>query len=135
MVKKRVTRRLINLRWYVNLKKTISMLFVLFIYFGIILCQDPPDPPDAVTKVSTSAANWLKIESGVRGISMGGAQAASGRGLSGAYYNPASLAFIESSEAYFSKSQYLAGITHIVSVMQTSVFIRRKKCKFSQLSS
>jgi len=76
------------------------------------VCQDPPDPPDAVTKVGTSAANWLKIESGTRGIGMGGAQVASGRGLSGAYYNPASIAFIESSEAYFSKSAYIAGITH-----------------------
>jgi hypothetical protein len=76
------------------------------------MCQDPPDPPDAVTKVGTSAANWLKIESGTRGIGMGGAQVASGRGLSGAYYNPASIAFIENTEAYFSKSAFIAGITH-----------------------
>ena len=82
------------------------------IVFGIAICQDPPDPPDAVTKVATSAANWLKIESGVRGIGMGGSQVASGRGLSGAYYNPASITFIDGSEAYFSKSDYLAGITH-----------------------
>ena len=94
------------------MSKSCYISFIFFFTFGIILAQDPPDPPDAVTKVSTSAANWLKIESGVRGIGMGGSQAASGRGLSGAYYNPASIAFIESSEAYFSKSQYLAGITH-----------------------
>ena len=84
----------------------------MIIYFGIAVCQDPPDPPDAVTKVATSAANWLKVESGVRGIGMGGSQVASGRGLSGSYYNPASIAFINGSEAYFSKSAYLAGITH-----------------------
>ena len=87
-------------------------LIILMIVFGIAICQDPPDPPDAVTKVATSAANWLKIESGVRGIGMGGSQVASGRGLSGAYYNPASITFIDGSEAYFSKSDYLAGITH-----------------------
>ena len=91
----------------VHIKLIISM-----IVFGIAICQDPPDPPDAVTKVATSAANWLKIESGVRGIGMGGSQVASGRGLSGAYYNPASITFIDGSEAYFSKSDYLAGITH-----------------------
>ena len=88
----------------------ILFSFILFVTFGI--CQDPPDPPAAVTKVGTSAANWLKIESGVRGIGMGGSQVASGRGLSGVYYNPASITFIEGSEAYFSKSNYLAGITH-----------------------
>ena len=49
---------------------------------------------DAVTKVATSAANWLKIDTGVRGISMGGSQTASGRGISAIYYNPASIAFI-----------------------------------------
>ena len=79
---------------------------------SISLCQDPPDPPDAVTKVGTSAANWLKIESGTRGIAMGGSQVASGRGLSGSYFNPASIAFIQGSEVYFSKSNYLVGITH-----------------------
>ena len=86
----------------------ISLVFLS----GIILCQDPPDPPDAVTKVGTSAANWLKIESGTRGIAMGGSQVASGRGLSGSYFNPASIAFIDNSEVYFSKSNYFAGITH-----------------------
>ena len=90
----------------------LSVLFVCVIFSDIAISQDPPDPPDAVTKVGTSAANWLKIDSGVRGIAMGGSQAASGRGLSGAYYNPASIAFIEKSEVYYSKSNYLAGITH-----------------------
>ena len=88
----------------------VSTIYVLL--FSIAICQDPPDPPDAVTKVGTSAANWLKVESGTRGIAMGGSQVASGRGISGAYYNPASIAFIEGSEVYYSKSNYLAGITH-----------------------
>ena len=94
------------------MRNLYNILFISIVIFGIVICQDPPDPPDAVTKVGTSAANWLKIESGVRGIGMGGSQVASGRGLSGAYYNPASITFIEGSEAYFSKSDYLAGITH-----------------------
>ena len=88
-----------------------NILFASIIFIGIAVCQTPDAPP-SVTKVATSAANWLKIESGTRGISMGGSQVASGRGLSGAYYNPASIAFIEGSEAYFSKSDYIAGITH-----------------------
>ena len=80
--------------------------------YSIVLSQENPDPPEAVTKVGTSAANWLKIESGVRGISMGGSQVASGTGISGVFYNPASIAFGESSEVYYSKSYYLAGISH-----------------------
>ena len=67
---------------------------------------------EAVTKVATSAANWLKIDNGVRGISMGGSQVASGRGISGVHYNPSSITFIKSSEVFYSKSYYLAGISH-----------------------
>ncbi len=89
------------------------ILFTSIIFFSIAVCQEDVSGGTAsVTKVATSAANWLKIESGARGISMGGSQVASGRGISGAYYNPASIAFIKGSETYFSKSAYLAGITH-----------------------
>lgn len=91
----------------------MRLYFILLVLlFGIVFPQGNPDPPEAVTKVGTSAANWLKIESGVRGISMGGSQVASGVGLSGVFYNPASISFTESSEVYYSKSNYLAGITH-----------------------
>ena len=90
----------------------MRLYFILFVLmFSFVLSQEI-DPPDAVTKVGTSAANWLKIESGVRGISMGGSQVASGSGISGVFYNPASIAFGESSEVYYSKSYYLAGISH-----------------------
>ena len=89
-----------------------SNFILLILIFSIIFSQENPDPPEAVTKVATSAANWLKIESGVRGISMGGSQVASGSGISGVFYNPASIAFGQSSEVYYSKSYYLAGISH-----------------------
>ena len=85
----------------------ISLAFI----FTIVLSQEV-NPPEAVTKVATCAANWLKIESGVKGISMGGSQVASGSGISGIFYNPASIAFTKSSEVYYSKSYYLAGISH-----------------------
>ena len=89
----------------------MRLYFILFVLmFCFVLSQ--VDPPDAITKVGTSAANWLKIESGVRGISMGGSQVASGSGISGIFYNPASIAFGQSSEVYYSKSYYLAGISH-----------------------
>ena len=84
-----------------------SILYIVVIFFGLSFSEDK-----AVTKVATSAANWLKIENGVRGISMGGSQAASGRGMTGAHYNPASIAFLGGSEFFYSKSNYLADISH-----------------------
>ena len=70
------------------------------------------DIPEVVTKVATSAANWLKLETSTRAIGMGGSHVASGRGVAGIPYNPASVAFVEKSEAYFSMVNYLAGIQH-----------------------
>ena len=78
------------------------------------------DIPEVVTKVATSTANWLKLETSARAIGMGGAHVASGRGIAGIPYNPASAAFIEQSEAYFSMVNYLAGIQHGVCLLYTS---------------
>ena len=88
------------------MKSVYSIVIILF-FSNLAYSEN-----EAVTKVATSAANWLKIESGIRGISMGGSQAASGRGMTGVHYNPASIAFIKGSEVFYSKSYYLAGISH-----------------------
>ena len=83
-----------------------------FVFVCSLFAQDPRNIPDVVTKVGTCAGNWLKLETGTRAIGMGGAHVASGRGLSGIPYNPASVAFIEQSEVHFSMVNYLAGIKH-----------------------
>ena len=88
------------------MKYVYHVVIILFI-FNLAYSDDK-----AVTKVATSAANWLKIENGVRGISMGGSQVASGRGMTGVHYNPASIAFIKGSEVFYSKSSYLVEISH-----------------------
>ena len=54
--------------------RIISILITILTLMGFGISED-----EAVTKVATSAANWLKIDNGVRGISMGGSQVASGR--------------------------------------------------------
>ena len=84
-----------------------SIFCIVIIFFGLSFSEN-----EAVTKVATSAANWLKIDNGVRGISMGGSQVASGRGMTGVHYNPASITFIDGSEFFYSKSNYLADISH-----------------------
>ena len=65
-------------------------------------------------KVATSAANWLKLETGTRAIGMGGAYVAMGTGISGTPYNPASIAFIDDKDGFFSQTQYIADITYNV---------------------
>ena len=96
----------------------IKQLILCICISSVILPQDDyRDIPDIVTKVATSAANWLKLETGTRAISMSGAHVSSGRGISSLPYNPALITFMSESkkqELYCSRSNYFAGITHNV---------------------
>ena len=84
-------------------------VFLIGILFG-----EGGDIPEVVTKVATASCNWLKIETSARAVGMGGAYVAAGEGMNGVPYNPASIAYIKGSEGYYSRSNYLAGITHNV---------------------
>jgi len=88
-------------------------LLVLLILLQPVFTEESTTP-EVVSKVATAAANWLKLESGTRAIGMGGAHVAAGNGVSSIPYNPASLGFIQGSQLYYSKSNYVADITHSV---------------------
>jgi len=85
------------------------ILLILIIGIGYSQYRDIPD---VVTKVATTAGNWLKLETGARGVGMAGAMVAAGTGVSAITYNPASIGFVKGSELYYSKTNYLAGISH-----------------------
>ncbi len=68
--------------------------------------------PEIVTKVATAAANWLKMETDIRSVAMGGANVASGRSVSTIPRNPAAIAYLEKSAVYYAYSSYLAGISY-----------------------
>ena len=93
-------------------------LILLMSVCSVILSQDGyREIPDVVTKVATSAANWLKLETGTRAIAMSGAHTASGQGIASIAYNPAAITFLaenKNQEVYFSKSNYLVDISHNV---------------------
>ena len=85
--------------------------YIITLLFSLSFTQENPD---AVTRVATSAANWLKIETGTKAIGMGGAYTAVGGGIVGVPYNPASLTFVKNQEGFLSTTEYFAGITHNV---------------------
>ena len=90
-------------------KISVILLFIL-----TPLMSEIRNTPDIVTKVATCAGNWLKLETGTRAIGMGGAHVATGDGIYAVPYNPASIGFIKGSESFFSRTNYVAGITHNV---------------------
>ena len=63
-------------------------------------------------KVGTSIFRWAEIETGTRAVGMAGSQVASGNGVYAIPYNPATLGFVEKSQIFISKAEYLAGISH-----------------------
>ena len=92
-----------------NIKYLLTSLFI----FSLSVAQNI-NIPNVVTKVGSAAENWLKLETSARAIGMGGAQVAAAVGVQGIAYNPASLAFIQTNDSYYSKVNYVAGISHNV---------------------
>ena len=90
-----------------------SRFHIVFVILLGFLFGQYRDIPDVVTKVATSGANWLKIESGARGIGMGGSQVASGMGVSAIPYNPASITYLNKNQEimYFSRNDIPANPT------------------------
>ena len=91
----------------------VRLILIVLMSISMIFSQYR-DIPVVVTKVATSAANWLKLETHPRAVGLGGAFVASGRGIGAVSYNPAAIAFIEGQEGYVFRTNYVAGITHNV---------------------
>ena len=89
-------------------KQTYIKIVSVILLMGSSMCDD------VISKVATSAGNWLKLETDARAIGMGGAYVAMGAGISGVPYNPASIAFVEKQEGFLSQTKYVADITYNV---------------------
>ena len=94
--------------------KKIYRTTVLCIVLTSLLQAQYRDIPEVVTKVATSAANWLKLGTSTRAAGMGGTFVAAGQGVSAIPYNPAAVAYLEGSEVYLSRTNYVADITYNV---------------------
>ena len=90
-----------------------TLYYSIFLSFFVSISL-PGDNPDVVSRVATSAANWLKIETGTKAIGMAGAYTAMPGGVSGIPYNPSSVTFVKGQEGFFSTTQYFANISHSV---------------------
>jgi len=108
---------LVNLPLYDNLKENgmkIIRSSTLVIFITALAFGQFNDTPQVVSKVATTAGNWLKLGADVRAMAMGGAGVASGRGVSAIPSNPAAIAYLNNSQVYFSKVNYFAGISQLV---------------------
>lgn len=86
-----------------DVMKKIMILFLSLLLCTSLLAQ-------SVSKVGTTAANFLNIDVGARAVSMGGAFTTLANDASAVYWNPAGLARMDRPEAMFNHTQWLADI-------------------------
>ena len=78
----------------------------------ILICsttQAQLEDDQDISKVGTTAAQFLKISSGGRGLAMGSANVAVCSDLTSSFWNPAGLAHLKGIQVYFENNGWLAG--------------------------
>ena len=88
--------------------KFINKLFTVF----CLMVVTTPVLAQTVTKVGTSAANFLNIPVGTRSSAMGGAVTATVNDPSAMYWNPAGLATLKQNEVMVETANWFVGIHH-----------------------
>jgi hypothetical protein len=83
--------------------------------------QSGPGGQSTITKVGTTAGQFLKLGVGARAVSMGGTFVAQANDLSALYWNPAGLSHISGSAAQISHTEYLADINYNYAAFATSL--------------
>lgn len=84
-------------------------LFVAVFGFSLLHCGLYAQTSTSITQVGTSAAAFLNIQVGARGMAMGGAFVASANDATALYWNPAGIARMPKGEATVMHTNWLAG--------------------------
>ena len=85
--------------------KRIIALFIFIPSFSMAQLENDQD----ISKVGTTAAQFLKISSGSRGLAMGSANIAICSDLTSSFWNPAGLSHLKGIQVYFENNGWLAG--------------------------
>ncbi len=79
--------------------------------------QEGDIPPTDLSKVGTSAANFLKLPIGARALALGGGGVATVKDATALYWNPAGIAAIDRMTLAYNKADLYAGITHSMTAL------------------
>lgn len=93
--------------------KRLNIVIMLFLITTPALAQTlDGQGTKTITKVGTTAAQFLKIGVGARAIALGGTFVAQANDLSALYWNPAGLAQLKGGAVDLSHTQYIADINY-----------------------
>ncbi len=94
----------------IKMKRSLIIILAL-LFTGIGFAQEV-DIPEDISKVATTAAQFLKLEVGAKAAALGGAYVAGVNDMSALYWNPAGLAKIGQQSFYGTYTSLYAGIQH-----------------------
>jgi type IX secretion system protein PorV len=83
---------------------------IMLIWTVLVICSSSGFTQ--VTKVGTTVANFLAIETGARAVGMGGAYVAIAEGPVAMYWNPSGIARIDKFSTFFNQSKWLLDISY-----------------------
>ena len=89
--------------------RRINNIIILSLILICSFAQAQLENDQDISKVGTTAAQFLKISSGGRGLAMGSANVAITNNLSSSFWNPAGLAHVKGIQVYFENNGWLAG--------------------------
>jgi hypothetical protein len=79
--------------------------------------QEGDIPPTDLSKVGTSAANFLKLPIGARALALGGGGVATVKDATALYWNPAGIGALDRMTLAYNKADLYAGITHSMTAL------------------
>jgi len=91
---------------------TLAMALLLVTATAAYGQQEGDTPPTDLSKVGTSAANFLKLPVGARALALGGGGVATVQDATALYWNPAGIGAIDRMTLAYNKADMYAGITH-----------------------
>jgi len=107
------------------MSKFIAFLIVCVgvLYSFSVQAQDDPAAIDegTITRVGTTAAQFLKLGVGARAISLGGSFVAEANDMSAVYWNPAGFARLSGRHLQLSNTRYLADVNYNFVAFGTSI--------------
>lgn len=92
-------------------KKRSLIITILILFTALAFAQEVEIPED-ISKVATSACQFLKLEIGAEAVALGGARVAGVDDLSALHWNPAGLSHLGQQSFYGTYTSLYAGIQH-----------------------
>jgi hypothetical protein len=104
-----------------TVRRISALTLALVLVSGGASAQENSPAGETITKVGTTAGQFLKIGVGARAVALGGAYVAEANDLAALYWNPAGLSRLRGSAVQLAYTDYLADIEYNFAAVGTNL--------------